>query len=209
MIQTISNHTFNDTSLLETALTHSSFSKNNYERLEFLGDSILDFVVGEYLYKNSEQEEGSLTKFRASFVSEVYLAQVFDRLGLEQHVKLGRSYKSEISNSIKADVIEALIAAVYLDSGISKAKKFTFSIMNIGNFKTMKNTDFKTQLQEFVQAKKQLLSYKVLSKKGASHNPVFEVGIYIDNQLQETATGNSKHRAEMLAAEKLFKKLSK
>ncbi len=209
MIKTISNYTFNDVGLLETALTHSSFSKNNYERLEFLGDSILDFIVGEYLYKNSEQKEGSLTKFRANFVSEKHLALVFDRLELEPYVKLGKSYKTQISPSIKADIIEAIIAAVYLDSGISKAKKFTFSIINIGNFKTMKDSDYKTQLQEFVQSKKQKLSYKVISRQGQSHEPLFEVGAFLNGNLEETAIGQSKHKAEQIVAQKLFKKLNK
>jgi ribonuclease-3 len=209
MIKRVSNHTFKDLSLLETALTHSSFSKENYERLEFLGDSILDFVVGEYLYKNSNKAEGSLTKFRASFVSESHLSIVFDRLELQEYVKLGKSYKTALSPSIKADIIESLIAAVYLDAGMTKTKKFVLSIINIGNFKTMKNKDYKTQLQEFAQAKKQKLVYKILSKQGKSHNPTFEVGVFLKGELLEVATGSSKHKAEQEVAKQAIEKLLK
>ncbi|MGI5842474.1 MAG: ribonuclease III [Christensenellales bacterium] len=205
MIEKISNHTFKNKELIVQALTHSSFSRNNYERLEFLGDSILDFLVGEYLFKNSEEDEGNLTKFRAQFVSEAHLAKVFDRIDLKNEVLVGKSYRGELSNSIKADIIEALIAAVYLDAGFAKAKKFTYSLINLGNFKTMKNNDYKTQLQEIVQANKQKIEYRTLSKSGQSHNPIFEVGVFIDDELIASAQAGQKHKAEQLCAFEVLK----
>lgn len=207
MIDMLGNYKFKDQALLTTALTHSSYSKDNYERLEFLGDSILDFVVGDYFYKNSEESEGSLTKIRAQFVSEAYLSKVFERLDIEKYVLLGKSYQGVLSKSIKADIMEALIAVVYLESGFEKAKKFTYSIINLGNYKTMKNIDYKTQLQELVQANKQKVTYKTLSKTGKSHDPIFEVGVFVGGEMLSKASASSKHKAEQLAASLAIKKV--
>lgn len=209
MIEKIGNYKFKDQKLLTSALTHASHSKENYERLEFFGDSILDFIVGEYLFKNSEESgEGSLTKIRSQFVSEAHLAKVFERLALEKYVMLGKSYQGEMSQSIKADIIEALIAVVYLESGLEKARKFTYSIINLGNFKTMKSLDYKSQLQEIVQAKKQKVVYRLLSKTGKSHSPVFEVGVFVQNEMLAKATASAKHKAEQQAASIALKKVS-
>ena len=122
------NYNFKDKKLLERALTHSSKSELNYERLEFLGDSILDFLVGEYFFKNCRDDEGKLTVLRSHYVSENNLAKLFDKLNLSGEVKLGKSYQGEISKAIKADVIEALIAGIYLDpkeKGIENLKNYT------------------------------------------------------------------------------------
>ena len=200
VIDKIQNYKFKNPSLLNVALTHSSFSKINYERFEFLGDSILDLIVGEYLFLNTEESEGSLTKLRAQFVSETYLAKIFDRLNIEKFVNMGKSYQGEISSSIKADIVEAIIASVYLDSNFEKTKKFAYSIINLGNYKTMKSIDFKSQLQEFWQSNKKKVSYRLIAKTGASHNPSFEVGVYVDGQLLAKGSSSSKHKAEQQAA---------
>ena len=186
--------------LLEQALTHSSFSKDNYERLEYLGDSILDLIVGEYLFHNSSEDEGMLTKLRAQFVSQQNLVKVFDRLGLENQILLGKSYQGALSESVKGDIVEAIIAAVYLDSGFEKTKKFVQSIMNLGNYKTMKSTDFKSQLQEKAQSKKLKVSYKTLSRSGQSHLPMYEIGVMVDGKQLAKASASSKHKAEQDAA---------
>ena len=117
-------YNFKDKSLLNRALTHSSKSSCNYERLEFLGDSILDFLVGEYFFNNCQEGEGKLTVLRSHYVSENYLSHLFDKLDLEDDVILGKSYKGAISKAIKGDIVEAIIAAIYLDGGLSEAKKF-------------------------------------------------------------------------------------
>ena len=109
------DYQFKNKTLLKRSLTHSSYSKDNYERLEFLGDSILDFVVGEYFYKETEEKEGNLTKLRANFVSESYLSGIFEQFEFDKHVILGKSFKGNISNAVKADIVEAVIGAIYLD----------------------------------------------------------------------------------------------
>lgn len=200
MIQKILNYSFVNTDLLATALTHSSYSKKNYERLEFLGDSILNFIVGEYFFVNTEEQEGQLTKLRAQFVSEVYLAKIFDRLNIENEVLVGKSYQGKLSASIKADMVEAIIAGVYLDSNFVKAKKVVLSMINLGNYKTMKNSDYKSQLQEMAQSRKQKVKYKLLSKEGKSNSPVFEVGVYLNDELLAKGSANAKRKAEQESA---------
>ena len=106
---------FKNKDLLSRALTHSSFSKENYERLEFLGDGILDFIVGDYLFRQSQQDEGQLTVLRSHFVSENNLCKIFDSLQIEKFVITGKSYQGSLSKAIKADIVEAIIAAIYLD----------------------------------------------------------------------------------------------
>lgn len=187
------------------ALTHSSYSKENYERLEFLGDSILDFVVGEYFFLNTESDEGKLTKMRAQFVSTTYLAKVFDRLQIENQVILGKSFKGSLTISIKADIVEAIIASVYLDSSFERVKKFILSFLNLGNYKTMKNADYKSQLQEKMQADKKKVTYKTLSKLGQSHNPIFEIGVYVNGEFIAKGKAASKHEAQAIAAQKALK----
>lgn len=200
MTNKIQNYTFKNPSLLEQALTHSSYSKNNYERLEFLGDSILDLIVGEYLFNNSAEHEGVLSKLRAQFVSQQNLVKVFDRLNIEKQILLGKSFQGGITDSLKGDIVEAIIAAVYLDSDFEQTKKFVQSIINLGNYKTMKSTDYKSQLQEKAQAKKQKVSYKTLSRSGQSHSPLYEVGVLVDGKQLAKATASSKNKAEQDAA---------
>ena len=111
------NYKFNDKNILIKAITHSSFDKNNYENLEFLGDSILGFVVAEYLFKNFDFNEGSLSKTRAKIVSASNLCKVANNLGIKDFLRLGNSFKNmAISNNILADCVESIIAGIYLDS---------------------------------------------------------------------------------------------
>ena len=145
----VKDYTFKNPKLLERALTHSSYSKENYERLEFLGDSILDFIVGDFLYERVEDGEGKLSKLRASFVSEQYLHKIFDELNISKYVKLGKSYKTELTKAVKADIFEAIVASIYLDGGLDEAKKFIVSTLKLGNYKTIKNLDYKSQIQEY------------------------------------------------------------
>ncbi len=204
----IFGYKFKDKKLFETAFTHSSFSKNNYERLEFLGDSILDFVVGDYFFHQTSEAEGQLTRLRAQFVSENFLARVFDRSKINEKVILGKSYKGKISKSIKADIVEAIIGAIYLDSDYENVKKFVISFLNLGNYKTMKNRDYKSQLQVFVQSKKKKVKYRLISKSGLSHNPCFKVSAFIDNEVVGVGEASSKQEAEQEAAFCALKKIN-
>lgn len=145
-------YSFKDKKLLQTALTHCSKSSENYERLEFLGDSILDFVVGDYFFQNTDKSEGELTVLRSRFISEQYLSKIFDELELEKEVKVGKSYQGAISKAIKADIIEAIIAGIYLEAGIEKAREFIESKLHLSSYEKVKDTNYKSKLQELIQA---------------------------------------------------------
>lgn len=197
----IAGYQFKDENLLKIAFTHSSFSKDNYERIEYLGDSIIDFLVAEYFYNNTNENEGNLTKLRANFVSEKYLSKVFDQLDISEHIILGKSYKGEISIAIKADIIEALIAGIYLDcKDINIVRNIVYNLLNLDSYKNIKSIDYKSQLQEFIQSKNKRVCYRLLSKSGLSHNPIWTMGVYLDNVLIGQGEETSKHKAEQIAA---------
>ncbi len=197
------DYKFKDESLFKRAMTHSSRSAENYERLEFLGDGILDFVVGEYLFKHCQDDEGKLTVIRSHFVAENNLCKVFDCLGLEKYVLLGKSYQGEISKAIKCDVVEALIAAIYLDSDLATVTKYVEKHLNLSEFRNIKNDNYKSQLQELVQA-----SFKC--KMQYVTEPVkdgFTSAFYMDEDKISSGKGQSKLEAEQAAAQKAIKKL--
>ena len=204
----ILDYEFKNSNLIKRALTHSSFSKDNYERLEYLGDSIIDFIVAEYFYLKTDEKEGRLTKLRSVFVSEKYLSCVFDNLNLYEKVVLGKSYKGEISAAIKADIVEAIIAGVYLDcKDICFVRNLVVNILNLENYKKFTLSDYKTQLQEYVQAKNKKVTYKLIKKDGLSHDPVWLMGVYLDNQLIGQGQGSSKNKAEQIAAKQALELL--
>lgn len=202
----IKNYVFKNMALFERALTHSSKSSQNYERMEFLGDSILDFVVGEYLYRHSDLDEGKLTPLRAHFVSENYLAGIFDDLGLEKYMQLGKSLKGKVTRSVKSDMVEALIAGVYLDSTFAACYDFVVDILNLADFENVDDDNFKTQLQELVQANFRC-TMKYETTKVAEGQ--FEAKFFMDEDLIATGYGKDKMQAEQncayLAIKKLFK----
>lgn len=197
----IAGYLFNDDSLLKVALTHSSYSKDNYERFEYLGDSILDFLVAEYFFDKTQENEGILTKLRAYFVSENYLADIFDKLDLQKNILTGKSCKGQISKAVKADMVESLIASIYLDCrDIDFLRRYVVDLLNLGNWKNIDFADFKTQLQEYVQAKNKKVVYKVISKTGLSHEPLWLMGVYLDNSLIGKGEAGNKNHAEQIAA---------
>ena len=194
---------FKNEELIKRALTHSSKSEKNYERLEFLGDSILDFLVGEYFFLNCKEDEGKLTVLRSHYVSENYLAQIFDKLKLEKYVLLGKSYQGEISRAIKGDVIEAIIAAIYLDGGLSEARDFIYQNFDLQGYKNIVDDNYKSKLQELVQGNfKCKMQYVTLpSEEG------FTSSFYMDEDKIASASGKSKQEAEQQAAKKAIDKL--
>lgn len=203
---------FKDKELFNKALRHKSFAneKNieSYEKLEFLGDSILGFLVSEYIFSNYKKlKEGEMTKLRATVVCEDSLYKVALNLNLENKILLGNSEKKDkrgIKKSIIADIVEAIIAAIFLDGGIENARKFV-----IKNFKELieeasnniGKKDFKTVLQEKIQVNgNRKIEYMVLKEDGPDHNKIFEIGIKIDDVLIAKGEGTSKKKAEMEAA---------
>ena len=197
---------FKNSELLERALTHASKSEKNYERLEFLGDSILDFLVGEYFFKNCSDDEGKLTVLRSHYVSENYLANVFDLLEIEKDVKLGKSYQGKLSKAIKGDIVEALLGAIYLDAknnGIEEARNFILENFALDTYKNIVNDNYKSQLQELVQG-----SFKC--KMQYVTEPIsngFISSFYLDEDKISSATGQSKLEAKQKEAKKAINKL--
>lgn len=199
--------------LLETALTHSSYANEHrncedYERLEFLGDAVLEVVVSEYFYRYTNYEEGKMTKQRASFVCEKALA-TYSRevVGLHKEIKLGEGQKSNLNDTIIADVFEAVVGAIYLDQGFKVAKDYILKIVvpyieKNYNF----NMDYKSTLQELVQTDKKSLTYEVVSESGEAHNKSFEVVVKIDNIIYGKGIGHSKKQAEQMAAKNAYEK---
>ncbi|AFN35592.1 ribonuclease III [Taylorella equigenitalis] len=212
------NYSFKDIKLLNRALTHRSFSSTHNERLEFLGDSILNFSVASLLFKKlKDQAEGDLTRIRASYVNQDTLAKIANNLKLQDLIKLG---EGELKSggfkrpSILADAVEAIFGAIYIDSNIEQAQKVVESIYE----PLMKNVDFstvgrdsKTLLQEFVQAKRvPLPSYKVLNITGAAHDQEFEVECTVELfDVSAQAVGASRRSAEQAAATLVLEKLKK
>lgn len=213
-------YTFRDKSLLKQALSHSSYAnevlKNglkSYERLEFLGDSVLGFVTADYLYHSfGSLHEGELTKLRAELVCEKSLVLTAQALSVSDYLLLGRGEDAgggRTRASIIADVVESIIAAIYLDGGFEPAKGFIYRfVLNNAQEKLRLSADYKTMLQELVQRKKeQVLEYHLLSETGPDHEKVFSVSVTLNGETVGKGTGTSKKRAEQAAAQEAIRKL--
>lgn len=211
-IEKIVNYEFKDKSLLEEALTHSSFANenkvNSYERLEFLGDSLLEYIVSDYIYLNFPNlPEGKLTKLRAMLVQEKTLANILNELGISEFILLGKSLK-KYNLSMACDVFESIIGAIYLDGGMEKAREFVlkFLIKDIENIdKIVQNSvDFKTKLQELLQGEGKTIEYVKESVENG-----FKVGIKIDGKIIKEKVSSSIKLGELELAREIYTKLSK
>ena len=203
---------FNDEKYLKTALTHSSFANevkmrkvNDNERLEFLGDAVLELTSSDYIYKNhSEMNEGSMTRLRASIVCEPTLALCARAFGLDEFIMLGKGEEltgGRKRDSIVSDACEAVIGAIYLDGGFTSAKEFIhrFILTDLEDKKLF--YDSKTILQEIVQANKAgNITYELVGEEGPDHNKTFEVRVRIGGQPYGSGKGRSKKAAEQKAA---------
>ena len=198
--------------ILEIAFTHSSYSnehknKQNYERLEFLGDAVLELVTSEYFYLNTNYKEGEMTKHRAAFVCEKALATYSKDYGIDKYILLGEGQKHNLNDAIIADVFEAVIGAIYLDQGFDVAKKYIESIIIPYIKKDINfNMDYKTLLQEYVQTDRKSLEYEVVKEYGEAHNKTFEVVVRINDIIYGKGTGRSKKEAEQMAAYDAYQK---
>ena len=219
-LETAIGYTFTNLSLLQNAVTHSSYANERYrnslmsnERLEFLGDSILGMVVAEHLYRNfPDRPEGELTRMRADMVCEKTLARVADRIHLGDHLLLGHGEEQgggRKRESILADAVESVIAACFLDGGMPAAReligRFILSEVPVTR---MHNVDYKTTLQELVQQKKnQILAYTPAGESGPDHEKVFWVQVSLNDTAVGQGSGTSKKRAEQDAARQAIEKL--
>ena len=212
---------FRKITLLQNALAHSSYANERWhnsllsnERLEFLGDSILGMLVAEYLFRAfPDRPEGELTRMRADMVCETTLAAVANRIGLGEHLLLGHGEErlgGRTRASILADAVESVIAAAFLDGGREAALGIVrrYILVEVP-VKKLNNVDYKTQLQELVQQKKnQILVYRLTGESGPDHDKHFDVEVLLNGQSVGTGSGSSKKRAEQDAArcaiERLF-----
>lgn len=212
-------YTFRDISLLENALTHSSCANESRgrlqsnERLEFLGDSILGMVVAEHLFRNHpDLPEGELTRTRAALVCEDSLVEVAQALGLGDYLKLGKGEEAgggRTRPSIRADAVEAVLAAVYLDGGIGSARKIIQKYIlskEVAGWKASR--DYKTSLQELVQRESgQVLKYRLAGESGPDHNKHFFVEVELNGTAVGSGEGRSKKEAEQMAAKAAIERL--
>ena len=209
-LETRLQYTFRDRSLLELALTHSSFANEkgahrDNERLEFLGDSVLGFITAEYLYSTMPgTPEGELTKLRSAAVCEKSLAKFARELNLGGDLRLG---KGEMLSggadrpSILSDAFESVIAAIYLDGGLDAARAFVLRFIRTAETDAAAVTDYKTKLQEVVQQNPdEHLSYVLAAESGPDHDKTFTVEVYLNSNCIATGVGHSKKKAEQAAA---------
>ena len=202
---------FKDRALLENALTHSSYANENRgalgsnERLEFLGDSVLGMVTADFLFKeHPDLPEGDLTRTRAALVCEESMVEVADLLDLGAYLKLGRGEEAGGGRerpSIRADAVEAVLAAVYLDGGLVEARKIIQRFILDKETEKSASRDYKTTLQEMVQRESgQVLTYRLTGESGPDHAKVFSVEVDLNGQKVGEGTGHSKKEAEQMAA---------
>ncbi|HMB66254.1 MAG TPA: ribonuclease III [Patescibacteria group bacterium] len=213
---------FQNQDLLRQAVVHRSylnenpgFRLNNNERLEFLGDAVLEIIVTEYLYYNfPEEEEGKLTNYRASLVNTYLLAVVAQEVELESFLYLSRGESKDRNEkarrSILADTVEAVVGAIYLDQGKKAAEKFIKNkiIPKLDNILANRlYLDPKSKFQEEAQEKYGITPhYKVLKEEGPDHAKIFEVGLYLEDKVVAKGRGSSKQEAQVKAAEEGIRK---
>lgn len=217
-------YSFKNKKFLETALTHSSYANEkhagnsclSYERQEFLGDSVLGLVTAEFLYAHEPMlPEGRMTRLRAELVCEASLHKTALKLGLGEYMRLGKGEANTGGRerpSILADMVEAIIAAIYLDSGMDEARRFVLKnvLGDVEISEQRRSADYKTQLQELVQRKSnQSIVYELVSESGPDHNKLFEFEVKINGEASGRGSGRTKKEAEQMAACKALEAMSK
>lgn len=198
--------------LLMTALTHSSYANeenvDSYERLEFLGDAVLELATSEYFYLHSGLKEGDMSKVRASYVCETALFEYSNKIGLTENIRTGNGVDKN-TPSIVADCFESVLAVIFLEHGFSVAKKYALDIIvPYIEDEVVFIHDNKSYLQEMVQMEKKTLEYIVVSEEGPAHNKTFTVDVIVDGIKFGTGVGKSKKEAEQNAARDAISKIA-
>ena len=213
--------TYKNLAIYEQALTHPSYNGDantkhqDYEKLEFMGDSVLGYVTADLVYKNRpEMSEGDLTKLRSVLVSTKPLAAYARKISLDQYVRIGHSITAsqvKESDKILENVFESLIGAIYLDAGLKAAYRFIKYILlkDIQTYDADNLTDYKTKLQEEIQAEhRDAVQYVTISQSGPAHDRTFTVQVRYNDIVLGTGTGKSKKKAEEMAAKDALSKRS-
>ena len=209
---------FNNINLLETAFTHLSYANEHdvqsYERLEYLGDSVLQLVVSEYLYNNfTELTSGELSKYRSHLVSTKNLSCITKKLHFDKYIKIGKALNS-VSDALMADLFESVLASIYLDGGINPAKEFILKhvVINKENVVNIYNQDrdYKTELQELLQSMnpQPKLEYIVVSTEVKNNKTYFTMQLLIDGKIIAEITQQSKRECAKNLSKIAFEKLS-
>lgn len=210
-------YAFRNGALLERAFTHASASaRDNYQNLEFLGDSVLGFIVSRTLYSEyADTDEGSLTKMRAAVVSERPLAAAIDRLGVAEELITGESEKKNgVSDhsSVKCDLFESLTAAIYLDGGLDEAEKFVLGALSeeiAAAADSAKRSDAKSRINEYAMKKGVSAEYREEKRTGAPHMPVFTFSLLLGGEVAGEGSGTSKRAAQQAAAREALGRIEK
>lgn len=214
---------FNNTELLREALTHRSYLNedpswplSNNERLEFLGDAVLELAVTEELFKRfPEKEEGELTVYRAALVNARRLREIAGELGIDKSILVSKGEAQDLNGrggeTVLADAVEAIIGAIHLDRGYGESRKFVskFILSYLDKVVEIGGKDSKSLVQEIAQEKHGITpTYKVLEEAGPAHSRNFKVGLYFGDEQKSEGEGSSKQEAELDAARRLLKKFS-
>ena len=204
--------------LYEQAFMHTSYCnekdiEDSYERLEFLGDKVIDLILSEYLYRHKHIEEGEMTKIRASYVCENALYEYALRLHFNEYVKLGKGEEASggsMRKAILADVFEAFVGALYIDKGLNEAKGFVNKIIISDLEKNNEYfNDYKSLLQELVQTDKKSVEYVVINETGPAHNKSFTIKVVVGGIALGIGNGGTKKEAEQNAAKGALDKQAK
>lgn len=212
-------YSFRDKKHLNIAFTHKSYCNEqlvnkteSYERYEYLGDAVLEFLVSDYLFNNyPERTEGELTKLRASLVCEFTLSKISRELELGKYLFLSKGEKKTGGNnrdSILCDIFESLLGAIYLDGGIEYAKKFVYKYLLTDIENKQLFYDAKSSLMIYVQKYNKSLEYKLIKEDGPEHDKIYYVQVYIDDVPYKTGMGHNKKAAEQEAAYNTLKQLN-
>ncbi len=210
---------FNQIDYLKTALTHRSYLnehrgvKEHNERLEFLGDAVLELVVTKYLYENFDNPEGDLTNWRSALVKTETISEVAKKLGVEEYIQMSRGEAKSFGRSrqlILANSFEAIIGAIFLDRGLAEAKVFITKNLIVRLKQILKEKSYvdpKSLFQEIVQDLEGVTpTYEVLEEEGPDHNKTFTIGVFVGDKIWGKGVGPSKQSAQQAAAEDAIKK---
>lgn len=199
-----------NTQLLETALTHPSYTNEhggeNYERLEYLGDAVLELIVSEYLYENKNFSEGEMTSIRSRFVCEAANYEYATKVGFLPYIRLGNG-QATANDTIGADVFEAVLGVIFLECGYDITKNFVLEIVSpYIEADHMFYTNYKSLLQEMMQTTKKSLEYVEIEETGPAHDRTFTFEVRVDDIVYGRGTGHSKKDAEQQAAKDAYMK---
>lgn len=211
-------YSFKNSDLLSLALTHRSCSNNpkdNYERLEFLGDSVLGFIVAEHLFSSGCNNEGRLTLEKQKLVSTQPLAEAARAILLDKYVKISEelsngAFSGGLPQTVCENVYEAVVAAIYLDGGLEQSKAFIQRTLLVNEKRSLKTKNYIVELQEYAQANKMGTPvYEFVSQSGPDHDPLFTMAVSVGNKRIALGSGSTKKLANGEAAERALKKLRK